>query len=216
MGPTFIFLGALIFCAHLFAAFFRRSRVPDVLFLVLIGIVLGPVLGWVTPDMLGGVGSLFASVTLVFILIDSGIEMSIGNLRRYWVGIVQVTFYSFCLSMAAAALTAHFLAGLEWLPSLLLGSMVAGTGSSIVIPIIKPIIRVSVIFAVTGSLKAYDLVYILTGGGPQKLTEVPSTLLQEQLFLANKYGMGSAISVMLIVLCFAFALLINKLFKEEA
>ena len=137
MGPTFIFLGALIFCAHLFAAFFRRSRVPDVLFLVLIGIVLGPVLGWVTPDMLGGVGSLFASVTLVFILIDSGIEMSIGNLRRYWVGIVQVTFYSFCLSMAAAALTAHFLAGLEWLPSLLLGSMVAGTGSSIVIPIIK-------------------------------------------------------------------------------
>lgn len=137
MGPTFIFLGALIFCAHLFAAFFRKSRVPDVLFLVLIGIVLGPVLGWVTPEMLGGVGSLFASITLVFILIDSGIDMSVGNLRRYWVGIVQVTFYSFCLSMAVAALVAHYLAGLEWLPSLLMGSMVAGTGSSIVIPIIK-------------------------------------------------------------------------------
>ncbi len=85
----------------------------------------------------------------------------------------------------------------------------------VVIPIIKPIIRVSVIFAVTGSLKAYDLVYILTGGGPQKLTEVPSTLLQEQLFLANKYGMGSAISVMLIVLCFAFSLLITAVFREK-
>ncbi|MCR5178740.1 MAG: sugar ABC transporter permease [Lachnospiraceae bacterium] len=85
----------------------------------------------------------------------------------------------------------------------------------VVIPIIKPIIRVSVIFAVTGSLKAYDLVYILTGGGPQKRTEVPSTLLQEQLFLANKYGMGSAISVMLIVLCFACALLITAAFREK-
>ena len=85
----------------------------------------------------------------------------------------------------------------------------------VVIPIIKPIIRVSVIFAVTGSLKAYDLVFILTGGGPQKLTEVPSTLLQQQLFLANKYGMGSAISVMLIILCFAFALLITAVFREK-
>ncbi|MCR4764292.1 MAG: sugar ABC transporter permease [Lachnospiraceae bacterium] len=85
----------------------------------------------------------------------------------------------------------------------------------VVIPIIKPIIRVSVIFAVTGSLKAYDLVYILTGGGPQKLTEVPSTLLQEQLFLANKYGMGSAISVMLIILCFACSLLITAAFREK-
>lgn len=137
MGTTFIFLGALIFCAHLFAAFFRRSRVPDVLFLVLIGILLGPVLGWVTPDMLGGVGSLFASITLVFILIDSGIDMSISNLKRYWVGIVQVTFYSFCLSMVVAMTVVHYVVGLEWMPSLLLGSMVAGTGSSIVIPIIK-------------------------------------------------------------------------------
>ncbi len=137
MGTIFIFLGALIFCAHLFAAFFRRSRVPDVLFLVLIGIVLGPVLGWVTPDMLGGVGSLFASATLVFILIDSGIDMNINNLRKYWVGIVQVTFYSFCLSTAVAAVTAHYVAGLDWRASLLLGSMVAGTGSSIVIPMIK-------------------------------------------------------------------------------
>ncbi len=138
MGTTFIFLGALIFCAHLFAAFFRRSRVPDVLFLVMIGILLGPsVLGWVTPDKLGNIGSLFASATLVFILIDSGIDMNINNLRKYWVGIVQVTFYSFCLSTAVAAVTAHYVAGLEWRASVLLGSMVAGTGSSIVIPIIK-------------------------------------------------------------------------------
>lgn len=87
--------------------------------------------------MLGGVGSLFASITLVFILIDSGIDMSISNLKRYWVGIVQVTFYSFCLSMVVAMTVVHFMVGLEWMPSLLLGSMVAGTGSSIVIPIIK-------------------------------------------------------------------------------
>ncbi len=86
----------------------------------------------------------------------------------------------------------------------------------IVIPCIKPIIKVSVIFAITGSLKSFDLIYVLTNGGPLHATEVPSTLMIDMLFLRNRYGMGSTIAVMLIVLCFAFALLINKLFKEEA
>ena len=85
----------------------------------------------------------------------------------------------------------------------------------IIIPYIRPILRVSVIFAITGSLKSFDLIYVLTNGGPSHATEVPSTLMISMLVLRNRYGMGSAIAVMLIVLCFVFALLINMLFKEE-
>ena len=85
----------------------------------------------------------------------------------------------------------------------------------IVIPYIKPIIKVSVIFAITGSLKSFDLIYVLTNGGPFHSTEVPSTLMINMLFLRNRYGMGSTIAVMLIMLCFGFALLINAIFKEE-
>ena len=85
----------------------------------------------------------------------------------------------------------------------------------IVLPYIKPIIRISVIFAVTGSLKSFDLIYVLTNGGPLHATEVPSTLMISMLFLRNRYGMGSTIAVMLILLCFGFALLINAIFKEE-
>jgi len=85
----------------------------------------------------------------------------------------------------------------------------------IIIPYIRPILRVSVIFAITGSLKSFDLIYVLTNGGPSHTTEVPSTLMINLLFLRNRYGMGSTIAVMLIILCFFFALLINMLFKEE-
>jgi raffinose/stachyose/melibiose transport system permease protein len=85
----------------------------------------------------------------------------------------------------------------------------------IVLPYIKPIIKISVIFAVTGSLKSFDLIYVLTNGGPLHATEVPSTLMISMLFLRNRYGMGSTIAVLLIILCFAFALLINLVFKEE-
>ena len=85
----------------------------------------------------------------------------------------------------------------------------------IVLPYIKPIIKISVIFAVTGSLKSFDLIYVLTNGGPLHATEVPSTLMISMLFLRNRYGMGSTIAVLLILLCFGFALLINLVFKEE-
>lgn len=86
----------------------------------------------------------------------------------------------------------------------------------IVIPVIKPILKVSVIFAVTGSLKSYDLIYVLTpNGGPKHSTEVPSLRLFEMLIARNRYGMGSAIAVIMIILCFAFAVLISQAFKER-
>ena len=85
----------------------------------------------------------------------------------------------------------------------------------IVLPYIKPIIRISVIFAVTGSLKSFDLIYVLTNGGPMHATEVPSTLMISMLFKRSRFGMGSTIAVMLILLCFGFALLISAIFREE-
>lgn len=86
----------------------------------------------------------------------------------------------------------------------------------VVLPSIKPIIRVSVIFAVTGSLKSFDLLWVLNPGGDYNFaTKVPSTLMYNLLFLSGRYGLGSAIAVLMIVLCFAFALLISAAFKER-
>lgn len=136
MGSTFIFLGLLIFCAHLFSALFSKRRIPDVLLLMMIGILVGPVLHIVTPEQLGGVGSVFASLTLLFILFDSGIDMSINRIRQYWAGVVQVTLLSFLVSMSVIAAIAYGM-GFELKASLLLGSMLAGTAAAIVIPLVR-------------------------------------------------------------------------------
>lgn len=137
MGKVLIFIGALVFCAHLFATLFSRRRIPDVLFLVMIGIIVGPVLGWVTPDMFGELGMVFASLTLVVILADSGMDMHVLDLKKYWLGMVQVTTFSFLLSMVVASVVAHYMAGMNWISSILLSGMIAGTGASIVIPMVK-------------------------------------------------------------------------------
>ena len=134
---TFIFLGLLIFCAHLFNAWFSRQRIPDVLLLMIIGILVGPVTGWITPDSLEEIGPVLASLTLLFILFDSGIDMKIDLIRKYWSGVVQVTFLSFLLSMTAVSLLAYFLVKLQMQASMMLGAMVAGTAAAIVIPLVR-------------------------------------------------------------------------------
>jgi raffinose/stachyose/melibiose transport system permease protein len=85
----------------------------------------------------------------------------------------------------------------------------------ITIPMIKPVIRMCIIFAVTGSLKAFDLIYVLTGGGPSHASEVPSTLMVNMIFGRSRYGFGSAIAVIIIFLCFFFAILIRRFIKTE-
>ncbi len=134
---TYIFLGLLIFCAHLFNAWFSRGRIPDVLLLMLIGILVGPVSGWVSPEQLEGTGPVFASLTLLFILFDSGIDMRLDTIRKYWSGVVQVTLSSFVLSMSLVAVLAYFVIGLEMQVAMMFGSMVAGTAAAIVIPMAR-------------------------------------------------------------------------------
>lgn len=85
----------------------------------------------------------------------------------------------------------------------------------IVIPYIKGILKVSVIFAVTGSLKSYDIIKVLLGSQKHSPVEVPTTRLINMIIERNRVGMGSAIAVVLIILCFAFALIIGKVFKED-
>ena len=83
----------------------------------------------------------------------------------------------------------------------------------IVIPSIKQIIKVSVIFAVTGSFKTYDLIQAFAGGSYNIPYNVPTITLKR--YVSTKGGIASAIAVIMIILCFAFAIIINKIFKEK-
>ncbi len=84
------------------------------------------------------------------------------------------------------------------------------------IPLMKPIICVCIIFAVTGSFKAFDLIYVMTGGGPMHSTEVPTTLMYTTIFNRYLYGYGSAMAIFIIVECMVAAVIIQKLFNLNA
>jgi len=84
----------------------------------------------------------------------------------------------------------------------------------VVIPSMKQILKVSVIFAVTGSLKSYDLIKIIAEV-QTKEAAVPTTILMDYMSLRGEYGVACGIAVLLILLCFFFAMVINFVFKER-
>lgn len=95
------------------------------------------------------------------------------------------------------------------------GANEATTAFKITIPLMKPIIKVCVVFAVTGSFKLFDLIYVLTNGGPLHASEVPTTLMYTTIFAKYQYGYGSAMAIFIIVECLVCTILINKLFGKD-
>lgn len=85
----------------------------------------------------------------------------------------------------------------------------------VTLPLIKSTMKVSLVFAVTGSLKLFDLIWVLTKGGPLHASEVPSTLMYNNIFTRMEYGSGSAIAIFIVLECLLFYFLIEKFFKVE-
>lgn len=86
---------------------------------------------------------------------------------------------------------------------------------SITFPLIKPILKVDAVLIITGSLKYYDLVAVMTGGGPNHATELMSTYMFYQGFRTLKYGYSAAIGVVLLLLCICSVLLSNFVFRSD-
>lgn len=129
---TIVFVGITIFLSHWFAALFSRTKIPDVLWLFTIGLLLGPVGKIVSTDNFGAVGPVFTTITLVFILFESGIDQRLEPLINSLSGTAKITAYNFVGTCLVAGAITYFNTDLGLLRSLLLGSIVGGTSSAVV------------------------------------------------------------------------------------
>lgn len=83
------------------------------------------------------------------------------------------------------------------------------------IPLLTPILKVCSTFAVVGSMKVFDIIYVMTNGGPLHATEVPSTLLIDILFFRGRYSLGSTIGFFIFLECMLLTLVIQWLFRNS-
>jgi len=83
------------------------------------------------------------------------------------------------------------------------------------VPYIRHVIVANCVLVLNGSLRAYDIPFLLTGGGPGNCAQLLSPYMYKQAFSSMKYGYGSAVAVMIVVICLIFATVFRKLFERE-
>lgn len=105
-----------------------------------------------------------------------------------------------------------YLAGLQGVPAELLeAAEIDGAGRwqrlrHVTIPMLLPATTIATSLTLIGSLKLFDQVYVMTGGGPGYATETLSVVMYKEAFVSGRYGYSAAIALVLTMIVFALAL----------
>jgi len=115
-----------------------RARIPAILFLLLIGLVLGPMLGWLRPNELFG-ELLFPIVSLAVavILFEGSLTLRFREIRGVSSMILRLVSIGMLVSWGVASVAAHAFVGLDWHMSALFGALVVVTGPTVITPLLR-------------------------------------------------------------------------------
>lgn len=138
--------------------------------------------------------------------------IGLDNLTRNWLAEKNIAIY--CIYVAAlwqgvGQPMVYFISGLSAIPAdILEAARIDGAGKfsmffNITLPMLKETFVVVLATLIIASMKVYDIVYTMTGGGPANATQTLASYMYSQTFKYNKLGKGSAIaSIMLVIMLF--------------
>ena len=86
---------------------------------------------------------------------------------------------------------------------------------SIILPLLKPVIAVILVIRMADAFRIFDVVYVLTGGGPANSTDVLSTFIYRQMFTVFDFPGGAAAAILLVVVTSLFSLLAVALLRDR-
>jgi raffinose/stachyose/melibiose transport system permease protein len=170
-----------------------------------------------------------AAISLMFTLLydlDTGLVNAIlrgvglGRLARPWLGDENTAFWAVVLVQIFHTIGYFFiilLAGLQDISEEIYeAARIDGAGAwvtfrRISVPLLWPIVQICIVLAITGALKSFDYVFVMTQGGPGTATQVPATYMYERIFVGLKYGYGTAIAFTIFLFSVGVTLLFRRL-----
>ncbi len=182
---VFAGIGAIICIGFLGSLLFEKTKVPDILILIFIGLLIGPILtnylGGTAADQLipqsylTTIAPYFAALALVIILFDGGLNLNLDKVMSQLGITILHTGIGFMGTMFATAIICYFILGITNITiGLLLGCIIGGISSAVVLPIMagvnakedtKTILSLeSVLSDVLCIVTALILIEILKGG----------------------------------------------------
>ncbi|HET9818376.1 MAG TPA: sodium:proton antiporter [Rhodanobacteraceae bacterium] len=115
-----------------------RMRLPAILFLLLIGIVLGPATGWFNPDkVLGKFMFPAVSLAVALILFEGSMTLRFSELRGIGRAVRGMVSYGAVLALLLLAAAAHWIAGVDWAIAFLFGALTCVTGPTVITPMLR-------------------------------------------------------------------------------
>ena len=126
-------------------ALFRRTNIPDVLFLIILGFLIGPNgFGYTSPEDLASVAPVCTTFTLLILIFDGAFNINLSSLIREFSSSLILTIYNFVISTIVVGgifyyIHQYHLDGTTMMASMIIGFSLAGVSSSFVIPILSQI-----------------------------------------------------------------------------
>ena len=124
---------------------FRRTNIPDVIFLIIIGFLIGPNgYGFTSPEDLASFAPIVTTFTLLILIFDGAFNINLSSLIREFSSSLILTIYNFVLSTVVVGgiffyIQQFHLGGTTMMAAMIIGFSLAGVSSSFVIPILNQI-----------------------------------------------------------------------------
>jgi cell volume regulation protein A len=115
----------------------RWTRVPDIIVLLLIGVLLGPLLHVAEPSRLQDMTRILGMLALILILFAGGLELRLKEALRYSPGGLLLALVSFGITVGLIAVVGHGALRISWMDAALLGSVLGSTSASVVLPAVQ-------------------------------------------------------------------------------
>ena len=146
------------------------------------------------------------------------------DLVHFWLADSKTAMLCVCIAVAWQWIGYHmviFVTGITSISTdMIEAARIDGANSwqlttKIITPNMKPVLRVSIVLITTSSFKAFDSIYVMTGGGPAHATEVMASHMYNKAFLQLNYGYGCAIGLILFLFCLVFSGVIQTILKDR-
>jgi len=128
-------IGLIIFFGFFASVFFQRTKIPDVLLLIFIGMLIGPIFGYMSSASLYVFAPLIGTIALIIIVFEGGFQLDFNTVIKE---LPKASAFTLVVCILTAILTMVFtlILGFPLIQGLLLGFIIAGTSYEIIVPLV--------------------------------------------------------------------------------
>ena len=139
MSPALVLglIGGLLVLAFVANRIFALTRIPDVVLLMGLGVLLGPVLGLVDAPALDRATKLLGTLAIILVLFEGGLELNLRDTLRHFPGSLLLAALAYVFSVALVTLLIVKASHLPLTAGLLVGAALGCTSSTVVLPVLQ-------------------------------------------------------------------------------